>query len=277
MKTPAIVRLTRIATVLLGSVTALAACDSDDVVFAGAPELAVETSMSAFAATDPILGSSETMMIEARNRGGGEITLDDLRLEGDHAGDFRLLNPRPVTLGAGESATFEVAFAPRSEGMKTARLILGGDQPSGSTMAVLIQGRGAQFQYQQVDRMGIPGLNTVFNHPSGVAFFDKRAYNVASPASDLANYRDQFELVLGAVANPDPVATAGLLLPDELPVSMAAPTTAFGMLTGRALADDAVDVALSVTVGIGSLQSDNVDQNDKTFRADFPYLAPPHG
>lgn len=275
MKTPALIRLTRIMAVLVGSATVLTACDSENVVMAGPPELAVESSMSTFPATDPILGSLERMVIEARNRGGGEITLDNIRLEGDDADDFRLLDPRPVTLGAGESATFEVAFAPRSEGMKTARITIDGNQPSGS-MSMRVQGRGAQFQYQQVDRMGIPGLNTVFNHPSGVAFFDKRAYNVASPASDLANYRDQFEIVLGAVANPDPAATAALLLPDELPVSMAAPSTAFAMLNGRALADDAVDVALSVTVGVEGLQSDNVDGNDKMFRADFPYVAAPH-
>lgn len=269
-------RTTRLLGAMVLPFVALTACDSENVVMAGAPELAVEASMATFPATDPLMGSSEPMVVRAHNRGGGDITVTNLRIEGADADDFRLLNPRPVTLGAGESATFEVAFAPRSEGMKSARVTIESDAPAQKVMQVAVQGRGAQYQYRQVDRMGIPGLNTVFNHPSGVAFFSKRKYNVASPATDLADYREQFEIVLGAVANPDPAATAALLLPDELPVSMAAPTTAFGNLTGRALADDAVDVALSVTVGIAALQSDNVDGNDKTFRSDFPYVAAPH-
>ncbi|NNF29113.1 MAG: DUF4331 family protein, partial [Gemmatimonadetes bacterium] len=76
------------------------------------------------------------------------------------------------------------------------------------------------------------------------------------------------------VANADPEGTAGLLLPDALPVSLAADMTSFATLTGRALADDAVDVALFVTVGVEELQSDNVDANDVAFLSEFPYLAP---
>lgn len=129
----------------------------------------------------------------------------------------------------------------------------------------------------QVDRMGIPALNTVFNHPSGIGPFDKKAYNVASPADDLASYFDVFALVLGVVANEDPEGTAGVLLPDALPVNMGAPTN-FAMLNGRNLADDATDVALSVVIGpsLDFLHSDNVDENDRAFRSEFPYVAPPH-
>ena len=94
--------------------------------------------------------------------------------------------------------------------------------------------------------------------------------------NDLATYRGLFEIVAGAVGNADPAATAGLLLPDELPVDMGAATTSFATLTGRALADDAVDVALTVVVGIEALQSDNVDANDRPFTAAFPYLATPN-
>ena len=50
--------------------------------------------------------------------------------------------------------------------------------------------------------------------------------------------------------------------------------TAFANLTGRALSDDAVDVALFVTVGIPALRSDHVDANDRAFLSTFPYVAP---
>lgn len=255
----------------------LAACEpTGDVVLAGAPQLSVESSMTTFPETDPILGTSETIVVEARNSGGGEITLAEIRLEGPDAKDFELRAAESMTLRAGEATAFEVAFRPRSHGLKSARLSIMSDVPGQVPVQMAVRGRAAQFKYEQVDRKGIPGLNTVFNHPSGIGPFDKTAYNVASPANDLAVYTGLFETVLAAVANPDPAATAALLLPDELPVNMGAAETNFATLTGRALDDDAIDVALSVTVGIESLQSDNVDSNDKAFRADFPYVAAPH-
>ncbi len=69
-------------------------------------------------------------------------------------------------------------------------------------------------------------------------------------------------------------ATAGLRLPDEVPVSLGDTVSNFAALTGRKPADDATDVALQVVVGIVALQSDNVDVNDVPFLASFPYLAP---
>jgi hypothetical protein len=131
--------------------------------------------------------------------------------------------------------------------------------------------------FTQVDRMGIPALNTVFNHPSFEPF-SKRAYNLKGPATDVADYQAQFVTVLGAVQNGDPAQTAALLLPDELPVSLGADTTSLAQLTGRRLEEDAVDIALSLTVGdtLAALRSDNVDSNDKAFEAVFPYLASPH-
>jgi hypothetical protein len=73
-----------------------------------------------------------------------------------------------------------------------------------------------------------------------------------------------------------------------LNVSTTAPTTFFdgtNVLTGRALADDVIDVELILIFGgpnalTGSptnpgLISDNVGANDKPFLASFPYLASP--
>jgi hypothetical protein len=127
--------------------------------------------------------------------------------------------------------------------------------------------------YTQVDRMGIPALNTVFNHPLA---FSKVDYNTSGPATDVANYSAQFVTVLGAVANANPAGTAAALLPDELPVNLASATSNFALLDGRKPSDDATDVALTVVVGVAALQSDNVDANDVAFLNSFPYLAPPN-
>lgn len=133
-------------------------------------------------------------------------------------------------------------------------------------------------RFDQADRMGLPGVNTIFNHPSSVEGFSKILYNRRSPDSDLVNYKDQFVTVLGAVSNGAPEATAAALLPDELPAKLGSAASDFALLDGRKLEDDAIDIALGLLVGsdLPALQSDHVDANDTAFSAEFPYLAGPH-
>jgi hypothetical protein len=272
---PALPRAFRSCALAALGASLLVACD-DPVDPAALPELDVLVSAEAFADTEVAVGTDEVITIEIRNHGGGPLTVSSVALEGAHAEAFRLLEGADDgALAPGAARELSVGFAPTSEGTKSAVLAIATDDPRHPRVEVPVRGHAARFHYRQVDRMGIPGLNTVFNHPSGIAGFDKKAYNRASPADDRATYTGQFVTVLGAVGNADPAATAALLLPDELPVDLGAPT-AFASLTGRALADDAVDVALLVTVGIAALQSDNVDANDKAFRSTFPYVAAPH-
>lgn len=268
-------RFGRGAAVLAVAVATLAACDDDMLPPTDDPELSATASAMAFAAADPFVGSDETITIEAMNSGGSDLSIFTVALEGADAAEFMLDDDSAVTLGAGESATFTVSYAPMSVGTKSVTVVFTTNAADGST-EVELGGVATAFTYTQVDRKGIPALNTVFNHPSGTAGFDKTAYNTVSPAGDVAAYTSQFETVLGAVGNADPSATAALLLPDELPVDLSASTTAFASLTGRRLEDDATDVALFVTVGEPSLQSDNVDANDVAFRTAFPYVAAPH-
>lgn len=254
----------------------LSACDDDGTAPGAMSDIMVDVQSAAFDETDVNVGTDQTVTVEVRNDGEGSLAIESIDLAGDDADDFTIADGSgQVTLGPGEVHEVVLTFQPTSEGAKTARLTIASNDPDDPRVEIPVQGQAARFQYQQVDRMGIPGLNTVFNHPSGVAGFDKTAYNRATPAQDVATYGALFETVLGAVGNADPAATAALLLPDELPVSLGA-ETAFGSLTGRKLSDDAVDVALTVTVGIAGLQSDNVDANDKVFQAQFPYVAAPH-
>jgi hypothetical protein len=78
---------------------------------------------------------------------------------------------------------------------------------------------------------------------------------------------------------------SGALVTDVLNASTTGVTTFFdgtNVLTGRALADDVIDVELILIFGgpAGTanpgLTSDHVDVNDKTFLNSFPYLATPH-
>lgn len=266
--------------IILAAVMPFAACDDDPIHPTGPgadPAAEIEASAMSFADTELAVGTDDLIVIDVGNTGGADLAIVSIELTGANADQFEIRSGGGMgSVAPGASREVVIGFAPTNEGTMTAAVAIMTNDPVQNRVEVPVRGQAARFQYRQVDRMGIPGLNTVFNHPSGVGPFDKTGYNLALPANDVAAYTDLFITVLDAVGNPDSPATAALLLPDELPVSMAASPTTFATLTGRALADDAVDVALSVTVGIAELQSDNVDANDRPFRSTFPYVAEPN-
>lgn len=142
--------------------------------------------------------------------------------------------------------------------------------------------------FAQQDQMGRPAINTVF-----VDMADKNSFNTTVPSAQNAAFQTKFEAKLLAL-NPgyttnalgfDAPTFTGALATDVLTVSLNGTTTFFdgtNVLTGRALADDVISTELLLIFGgpDGSqnpgLTDDNVDGNDKTFLASFPYLATPH-
>lgn len=129
----------------------------------------------------------------------------------------------------------------------------------------------------QVERMGLPTINTVFNHTDAT----KDAYNRAEPRNDVADYSDDVSGVVELITSlagtaPDPAAygdaIAGVLLPDVVTYNTAQPAN-FAALNGRALADDVIDVALSV---VANTSLSDCIANDSTFRASFPYVGVPN-
>jgi len=142
--------------------------------------------------------------------------------------------------------------------------------------------------YQQQDQMGRPAVNTVFN----VGNTDKDAFNVTIPTNMTAAFQAKFQARLLALnagyttnaLGQTPAALTGLLAVDVLGASTTGVTTFFdgtNVLTGRALADDVIDVELLLIFGGSAgtsnpqLTKDNVNANDKPFLASFPYLAAP--
>jgi hypothetical protein len=140
--------------------------------------------------------------------------------------------------------------------------------------------------YVQKDQMARPAINTVFI-ASGAP---KDAFNTTIPSTMGASYQSVFESRLlalnsGYTTNALGQTAAqftGLLATDVLGVKKTGTTTFFdgtNVLTGRALADDVIDVELLLIFGgptgtsNAGLTSDNVGANDKTFSASFPYLA----
>ena len=125
----------------------------------------------------------------------------------------------------------------------------------------------------QVERMGLPAINTVFNHTDAT----KEAYNRAEPSNDVANYTDDVagvvDLITGLAGTGSPgygATVAGLLLPDVITYDTAT-SASFAMLNGRALDDDVIDVALTV---VANTPLSDCVANDSAFQASFPYIAP---
>lgn len=145
--------------------------------------------------------------------------------------------------------------------------------------------------YSQQDQMGRPAVNTVFVSPAS-----KDMFNVTIPSQQNAAFQSMFETNLTGLSpafaasgdqnalGQDAATFTGLLSTDVLNVSLDGVTTFFdgtNVLTGRALADDVITVELLLIFGgedfteNPALSDDNVDANDKTFLASFPYLAAP--
>lgn len=143
--------------------------------------------------------------------------------------------------------------------------------------------------YTQQDQMGRPAINTVF-----VSSTSKDNFNVTTPSTMGASFQSAFQSKLLALNSGYTTNALGLdaatfttvLATDVLNVSTTGTTTFFdgnpaNTLSGRALADDVIDVELLLIFGgpdgtdNSGLTSDNVNANDKTFLASFPYLASP--
>lgn len=145
------------------------------------------------------------------------------------------------------------------------------------------------LEFELEDQVARPAINTVFNATDNA----KNSFNTTPPAQQAAAFSAAFRDRLNAL-NPgyttnalglDDATFTGLLATDVLNVSTTGKTTFFdgtNVLTGRALADDVIDVELLLIFGGPNgmenpgLTGDNVDANDKAFSNTFPYLAGPH-
>ncbi len=148
--------------------------------------------------------------------------------------------------------------------------------------------------YVQVDRVGMPGVNTA-------VITSKDAYNAATPTDDNAGlFVSQIQTDVMALhtkldaaitsAGFTPASTATsmaqagpLIVPDELSIDT---THAAGFPNGRQLTDPVMDITLAVILldlghagqsatSFSSLPL-NPPANDVAFQASFPYLAAPH-
>ncbi len=123
---------------------------------------------------------------------------------------------------------------------------------------------------EQFDRKGRPGINTVV-----IPDVNKDDFNSASPLTD-TRFRQAGMVELGYLfgqPEADRMKMVNLLLPDVLTLKTH-DSDGFEKLNGRRLADDVIDVELSL-LSNGAVTSDSVS-NDSVFLKSFPYLGTPN-
>ena len=121
----------------------------------------------------------------------------------------------------------------------------------------------------QLDQMGRPAINTVFNNANPHKY-DRELFNRTQPAEMVkAGFRDSAEEVLTSLGAADPAGLAAVLIPDVLTYQT---SNTAGFLNGRRLANDVIDAELGLVTNNG-ITSDCVG-NDSAFPGSWPYLAP---
>jgi len=123
----------------------------------------------------------------------------------------------------------------------------------------------------QIDRMGRPAINTVFNHEIGNLPDVKNQFNAGDPVNDRRDFGASFVSTLTALGAADPNGLAQVLLPDILTYDT---SSSAGFLNGRQLSDDVIDAELNLITN-GGITGDCVG-NDSTFSNTFPYLGSPN-
>ena len=149
----------------------------------------------------------------------------------------------------------------------------------------------------QVDRMGRPAINTVVNSSGPVVDAPdeaKNVFNAGIPSDDPAAFTQAVVDALqaysaldseGPYSDAEAAALAGVLLPDY--ISYDTSTAAAGPLNGRALADDVIDIELTIVTGgdplglfpgrdaSGGINGDGIGPHSD-YLSEFPYLGVPH-
>jgi len=143
---------------------------------------------------------------------------------------------------------------------------LGANPQIGYWARVLKHDKGG---WAQIDRMGRPAINTVFNHGE-----DKNRFNTTEPETDRALFTNNVVEVLEALGGYSAAEANGIaqiLLPDILTYNY---TSAAGFLNGRRLQDDVIDIELNL-VTHGGVTGDGVSAHTDLL-SEFPYLGNPH-
>ena len=120
--------------------------------------------------------------------------------------------------------------------LKVPNSSLGGNGQAIGVWATTVDSTG-----HQLDQMGRPAINTVFNNVE-TNQSDRQKFNETSPIKQVGRgYRSHVEDVLTALGAADPNGLAGVLIPDIMTYTTG---NTDGFLNGRRLSDDVIDAEL---------------------------------
>ena len=144
---------------------------------------------------------------------------------------------------------------------------LGGDGSNIAVWATTEAKRGAKKI--QLDQMGRPAINTVFNNVDADHKTDREAFNRTQPVEQENLFQDHVEDVLTSFGAADPAGLADVLIADVMTYEVG---NTSGFLNGRRLDDDVIDAELDLITD-GGISSDCVADDSATTDT-WPYLAP---
>jgi hypothetical protein len=115
-----------------------------------------------------IVGAPSTLIFTVRNTGLGALTGIGVTFGGPAAPDFSLVEALAPELPAGESATFEVRFAPATGGTKSALMQLASNDPDHGVFEVALGGRA----FSTADDSDTDGMNDAAEYQLAALGFD---------------------------------------------------------------------------------------------------------
>ena len=120
-----------------------------------------------------------------------------------------------------------------------------------------------------LDRTGNPAVSTAL-----IPFRSRNAFNRTEPQNDAAVWADTIVASLTSLGtSPGNIETlASVAVPDTLKLNLEEPDE---FPNGRLLDDDVIDTLFSFIFNAGAPTGDGVDENDRAFLDEFPFLAPP--
>jgi len=114
-----------------------------------APEISLQqgtreiTSGGAYAFGRVAPGQSSPATFTIRNLGNDTLTLGDIGISGDHAGDFAVTQPQAASLAPNGSTTFTVTYAPAAPGQRTATVSIASNDADENPYAFTVMGTDA--------------------------------------------------------------------------------------------------------------------------------------
>jgi photosystem II stability/assembly factor-like uncharacterized protein len=127
-----------------------------------APQVELERSTIGFGSVP--VGSSREESMKIRNVGNAALSVTDFALLGLDAGHFAVVSGSPVTLEPGKDATITLAFAPTSDGVHTADLIVTSNDPVTPSAVVTLIGNAIVTDVEGA--APAPGTVLLGNHPN---------------------------------------------------------------------------------------------------------------